>query len=67
MEARNQLRREVFNVVLDWMESDWLTEKEVCECLKECISFLWSGNGTKDPVVTRDFCITKMKRANDES
>lgn len=63
MNGRNEFRKDVFNAALDYLESETLTEKEVCESLKQCIEFLWSGSPVNDPDVTRDFCVTKLNRS----
>lgn len=55
----NMLRRDVFSIALDYIESGQLTERDVTECLKECLEFFWSS-ASQD--VVRDFCIIKVRR-----
>lgn len=61
-DPRNMFRREVFNASMDFLESKTLTEREVVECLKECLEFFWSNEVNQ--TVVRDFCIVKVKRGD---
>jgi hypothetical protein len=65
MDPIKQFRQAVFGAALDYLESKWLTEKEVCECLKQCLDFFWDGQDEKDSKVTRDFCMVKLQRAKE--
>jgi hypothetical protein len=53
------LRRDLFDVTLNHLESGMLDERGVIECLKHCIEF-YRGGG--DDHTIRDFCLTKMNR-----
>ena len=64
MDPIKQFRQAVFNAALDYLESEWLTEKEVCECIKQCGEFFWQGGGPSESAVVRDFCMTKLHRAD---
>lgn len=56
-------RRSVFDAALDMLESDNLTEQEVCENLKRCIEFFRGGSGDQKSEVVREFCFVKLERA----
>lgn len=60
-EPHRMFRRAIFDVALDFADSRQLTEREVCECLKECLEFFWAGASHE---VVRDFCIVKVRRAD---
>lgn len=53
-------RRDVFNLSLDYLEAENLSERQVIECLKQCLDFFYSSTSQD---VVRDFCIVKVKRA----
>lgn len=63
----NKFRRDIFNVCLDYLESEVLTEQEVCGAMKQCIEFFWSDGGPGErmcDMVVQDFCLTKIARAD---
>ncbi len=56
----NMLRRDIFEISLNYLTSKNLTEPEVVECLKNCIEFYVGGSDNK---TIRDFCIAKVRQA----
>lgn len=65
MEPNKEFRQAIFDASLDYLESGWLTERKVCENLRECLEFFWSGSSNQD--VVRDFCLVKINRAKHET